>query len=472
MRLPRPSAALTLTRPRHELALLVLIAVATLTVVVPVGAQDVSRFCLTRALEHGTVSNDACLRGNFDLAEYRGHLYSDKAPGISALALPAAEAVGLGVPSRWDANGDLRVWAVRLLSGGLGFLVIALLVGRAAEGLSPGAGGRTLVACSVGTLIGATAVAGFEHDTAAALAFAGFLLAWRRRPLAAGLTAGLAVVVGYEAGLAVVAIGAYVLLQGAPATGRYVAGLVPGALLLSAYNWAAFGSPLHLSYRYIANAYASDQRAGFFGISFPRPRSVWLTMVGDRGLLLDSPVLLAAVVGLWLLWRKGHRAEALVAAALSLAFLLVEFGYFNPYGGDSPGPRFLVPAIPFAALGLALTFAEWPVVTSILAALSIIATTVVSVTWPLAVNSAASGYRQGVWGELARLLSEGGGARITTWPARNVLNVVGIGNGAAAVICCACAACALGIAVLGERWDQRGTGFEHLTPAEPAPPVS
>ena len=45
-----------------------------------------------------------------------------------------------------------------------------------------------------------------------------------------------------------------------------------------------------------------------------------------------------AAAGLYLLWRRGFRAEALVCAAVTAAFLLAECGYFDPYGGGSPGP--------------------------------------------------------------------------------------------------------------------------------------
>ena len=45
---------------------------------------------------------------------------------------------------------------------------------------------------------------------------------------------------------------------------------------------------------------------------------------------------------------------------MSAGYILANCGYFQPYGGDSPGPRFLAVALPFLALGLANAFAWRP----------------------------------------------------------------------------------------------------------------
>jgi hypothetical protein len=430
--------------PRHELLLLALVAAATLFIVYPPGAQDVSRLCLTRAAAHGHLSADACLAGAVDVATYGGHLYSDKAPGVSVLALPVAAAVGLREPKRWGYPADLRVWAIRVAVNGLALLLCAFLVGRVAEGLVPGTGGPTLVAFSLGTEAAALALGGFSHVPAAALAFAAFVLAWRRKPLLAGLVAGAAVLVEYEAGLVALVLAGYVLLTGVRGFGRYVLGAVPAALALSAYNAAAFGSPFHLSYRYVADPFAARQAAGFFGIHAPSRHAIKLVFVGNQGLLFDSPFLLASAAGLVLLWRR-RSAEAAVCTLVVLAFLALDCGYFDPYGGDSPGPRLVTPALPFLALGLPLILERARVVGAALVTASVVASTAVALTWPTAVH-ATQRYHGTVWRRLAGVLRHGTADPIVSWTQRNVLSTAGLGKAGFALLVVAAALAAVAVA--------------------------
>ena len=78
-----------------------------------------------------------------------------------------------------------------------------------------------------------------------------------------------------------------------------------GAVALGAYDQATFGSPFHLSYRYVANKFGEAQRHGFFGIGEPTLHGLWLALGSERGLLVVSPVLVAAIAGLVVMARAA-----------------------------------------------------------------------------------------------------------------------------------------------------------------------
>jgi len=362
---------------------LVLVALAALPVISLTGPQDRTRYELTRhlVLEH-TLTVES---GLFDRAVFDGRSYSDKAPGMSFLAVPAFElerALGVAkAPREWKPEGDLSLWGMRVLTSGLLFLVSVFVVGRLAELLVEGAGALTAATFGAATLAEPIAPTFFEHDAAATFAIAAFACAWLGRSrwavVAAGLCAGTAVLFQYAAGLVALVL----LVYCGRRAGWFALGLIPPAVALGVYDRIAFGSPFHLSYRYVANPFAERQHHGFFGIGVPTLGGLREVLVGNRGLVVFSPVLVAAAVGLWLLYRRGERREALVAIAVTILFVLLDAGYFLPYGGGSPGPRFLVPALPFLMLGLPLALERFPVPTLVLAFASAVLMTVDAVTW-------------------------------------------------------------------------------------------
>jgi hypothetical protein len=393
-------------RFRREWYVVILIALSTLAVINPLNPQDVSRLGLSRSLvERGSLNIDPYALNTSDRARRSGHWYSDKAPGISLLAVPSVEALrvvdhlagnahGLAI---WSRLG--HIWLLRILTGGVGLLAAALLIGRAAEGLRPGYGAPVAITYALGTIAGPLGATTFGHDVAAAVSFAAFVVAARGRRLAvaAGALAGVAVLFEYQAALIVLVLAVYVAVSfGRHALLRFCLGGVPAALALGAYNWGAFGSPLNLSYTYVSNQFTERQHQGLFGIGSPTAHGAWLLFLDGRGLLIVSPVLLAAAGGLVLLWRRGFRAEAGVCLTITLLFLFANMGYFEPYGGISPGPRFFASALPFLSLGLVEAYKRQPVVTAILALWSITFTTLDGLSWgtvnKLVLDSAANTY--------------------------------------------------------------------------------
>jgi hypothetical protein len=437
--------ALPWRRPRHELVLLALVAFAALSPVYVVNAQDVSHFCLTRAMATAELDIDSCGGDALDRASYNGHSYSNKAPGMSALAVPAAEAVRLRTAPSWNYVADPRLWGVRVLTSGVAFVLCVFLIGRMAEGIAPGTGGPTLVAFGLGTLFYAFAATGFDHELTAAFGLGAFVLAWARRPALSGLAAGAAYLVEYEAAAVILLLALYVLLSGTRPLARYVAGVVPGVALSAAYSWAAFGSPGRNPHNYEPNQFQGvDPNSGVLGIHLPTAHGIRLVFVGDRGLIVVCPVLVLATAGLWLLWRRGFRAEALVAALVVVAFVVGDCGYGDPYGGLSPGPRYITAALPFLALGLAPAFARWRRLTAVLTAVSLVAGLTLGLTWAA---SATSHYRDTVWGELVRVMTQGPESRLYGDLAKNLLTWAGPTAGVAAVIVIASTAAAYVLAL-------------------------
>ncbi len=162
-----------------------------------------------------------------------------------------------------------------------------------------------------------------------------------------------------------------------------VAGGLPALVILGGYDWIAFGAPWRLSYRYTSNVFTGEQQQNLFGVGVPSLNGIWTLLLDGHGLLLVSPVLLAAIAGLVLYWRRS-RAEAAVAGAIAFVFCLYTAGYFLPNGGLSPGPRFATAALPFLLLGLPFALVRWRVVTLVLAAVSIGLGLFDELTWSVA----------------------------------------------------------------------------------------
>jgi hypothetical protein len=126
-------------------------------------------------------------------------------------------------------------------------------------------------------------------------------------------------------------------------------------IVLAAYLYAAFGS-IRPSYAYYdPNSFAFMQQQGYLGLTYPHPDRLLKLLFGcSRGLFLASPVLLAAPVGLWWLWKeKAHRAGALVVTAIVAYYFLFNASFYWWKAGLSFGPRYAGASIPLLSVGLA-----------------------------------------------------------------------------------------------------------------------
>ncbi len=303
------------------------------------------------------------------------------------------------------------IWALTLLAAVIPGVLLLLAVRWAADRFVPGYGTAAAITLGLATVVMTFAAEYFSHVISAGIAFAAFclLIKERERPPSLGLVAlagllgGLAVTFEFQTGLVGVVLFGYALSRSnQPESGRagarplirrgtaYGAGAVAGALPTLAFNYWAFGNPLKLAYGYAVDfpgASGHDvlglNSAGFFGITMPRFESAVDLLFAGRGLLILTPILIMGVIGTFMMRRDGHRAEANTILAVAAVYFLYNSGYWLPFGGGTPGPRFLIPAMPFVAIGLAYAYKRLPAVTLGLAIPSGLMMLAATLTYPL-----------------------------------------------------------------------------------------
>jgi hypothetical protein len=303
------------------------------------------------------------------------------------------------------------VWALTLIVAVIPATLLLLGVRWAGDRFEPGFGTAAAITLGLATIVMTFAAEYFSHVISAALAFAAFLVLMKERdgpprvPLVAGagLLAGLAVTFEFQTGLAGIVLFAYALARPHD-TGRadprprilprrvaaYAGGAVAGGLPTLAFNTWAFGNPLKLAYGdavdypgMTGHDVLGLNSHGFFGITAPRPDSALDLLFAGRGLLVLTPIIVMCVVGVLLMRNRGQRAEANVILAMAAVYFLYNAGYWLPFGGGTPGPRFLMPALPFLALGLATAYRRLPALTLGLAIPSAVFMLAGTLTYPL-----------------------------------------------------------------------------------------
>ena len=201
------------------LAAVAAVGLACAVVVSDSGPNQAAHFALVRSLASGTAEIDPS--ETIDASYVDGRYYAAKAPGLAMFTLPwygTLRAVGLqDAPLSTGAGYRDRVWELGLFGAVLPMLALLLLMLVAAERVVPGYGLPAAVLLGAGTLLLPFSTLFFDHVLSAALGFAAFvvlLLARERdaRPwwlAAAGVLAGLAVVVEFPLAIVTVVLALY-----------------------------------------------------------------------------------------------------------------------------------------------------------------------------------------------------------------------------------------------------------------------
>jgi hypothetical protein len=356
-------------------------------------ANAVSRMGLVLSLvNEGHLSIDAFAPLTPDKSLVDGAYYSDKAPGLAFLSLPAAVASRLIDRLRGRDDGLDRFFEDGHLSGVydqvayLATLSTSVLIGAlgvvavfgSSRLLGAGRAGAVFaaLACGFGSPYWGWATEFLGHTpTAGLLALAVWVVLWIARvapEVRGGLWSGA--LLGALLGLAamteypVVPAAGMIGLSGlwmawrrdsarlmSTAAGALAAGLLVLAPTLI-YNWKAFGSPFSIGYQSVVGFDA--MRTGVVGVSLPRVPIMGELLFGPyRGLFWVAPVLLALPVALGVAWHRTRSRPVLVAMMLgALSLLAINSGYAYWHGDYSTGPRHLITTIPLLAMPLGVLF--------------------------------------------------------------------------------------------------------------------
>jgi hypothetical protein len=328
------------------------------------GWNQNSRIDMVRALvEHGTFTIDRYQHNTGDDSLRDGHYYSDKAPGAAFLCLPTYWLIYHFAGAPDPVPPALLAWAVWLsivFAVGVPSAIAATFLARLCRrlGLSPAAAAAVALLWGLGTMALPYATLLYGNQLSASLMIIAFALlaevrygeaATPERMVASGALLGYAVASEYQAVLIAVPIAIYGLLASGLRPARYaiVGGLVPIALLL-AYHWALFGSPLAFPYDY--SVWQTPKTGWFMGIRAPDVKALKNILFGQyRGLLFTTPWLAVAVPGSVALTRR-HGREVAVCGWGVIAFLWLNASIPPWDGGWAPGPRYLVPMLPFMSV--------------------------------------------------------------------------------------------------------------------------
>ncbi len=399
----RSTRSATRTR-RAGLAAIAVLAVAYALPTPESGSNQTAHYALVRALADGTARIDRTRfevgdGGTADLSKIDGHYYAAKSPGLafeSFVPYVVLKAAGGAKPVH---EPHTQLWYLTLWGALLPAVVLLLLVRHVVDRLEPGFGAAAAVTLGIATMALPFATLYFSHSLSAMLLFAAFAVLWREREgearldllVYAGILAGLAATVEIPVALIGAILGLYALARGdvLRRAAAYAGGAFIGGLPTLVYNRWAFGHPFEFPYANVVSAPggATVNKVGLYGVTAPKFHVLVELLFARIGLLTLMPVLVLGAVGLVFLYRSGRRAEALVAAAVSLVYLLLIAGYETPFGGYTPGPRFLVAILPFLILGLGSAYKRLPLTTIALAAGSAVEMVAITITNPLSATA-------------------------------------------------------------------------------------
>lgn len=288
----------------------------------------------------------------------QGRVMVNRFPGVAYWASPAYAVAALIDDEDPPAHPFLvspvpAAVTAALTAAAVAVALFVLLRGVASRTV---AGAGTLTVATGTSLWSVAADAMWPHGPAM-LALAGMLVAWRRsHPVLAAVCAAVAVLVRPHLIVAVLVLALFCWRRERTRDGLVLAGgALVGVALLSDYSARVFGTPLPIA------GYDAPGHLG--GLLQHTPwqtiRELGLALTSpSHGLLVYSPVLIAAMLALAVSWRRVP-AWTLASAGAGLLYLLVQVRAVGHSGGaDFFAYRISLEPLILAAPALAVATAE------------------------------------------------------------------------------------------------------------------
>lgn len=299
-------------------------------------------------------------KNTLDKSLLNGNYYSDKAPGISFISVPIAF-----IYSKFrapDPGNDFFIQIITIFAVSLpvafSLMVFFNIIYKTTQNLDTAI--IMVLSLSFATLLFPYSTMLYGHAAGASISLIVFYIVFfaELTPIAitmAGLLSGW--LAGTEYPLATHSIFfAFLMLykiEDKRFFGWFILGAIPAISIFMLYNYQCFGSPFSIGYMHENwEPFKTGMSGGIAGVTYPSLNSLFKILLSPgRGLFIVSPVLLLSIPGFVEgVKSRTNKTIAISAGILALMSILINSSQYLPLGGMAPGPRHLVPIIPYLCL--------------------------------------------------------------------------------------------------------------------------
>jgi len=386
---------------------------------------DLSRFFLVMAVVNDHVFYiDDNERFTGDKSFYNNHYYTDKAPGLSLIAVPVYQVVSFAEPlirftmdnlnklignppkTNWGVTNIVKLWVTRTFTVSFFSAIFAVIFWRFLKQFSVNA--RFALTLTVGYVFGTTAfpysTVFYGHQVCAVICFIMFIMIvkWltakklpdRCEIFLFGLLTGTSLTIEYPTLLIIAILYGFLIFgfyniyidreieyrQLLRELGFLILGFSIPIAIFAAYNYYCYDSPFSIGYDHlIKKKFADGMSEGVEGVTYPRLGALWgITFSPFRGIFVICPFLLLVFPAWYYLIRNISKKNYLdslpyfTASAIVIIYFLFNASYKFWDGGWGIGPRHVVPVIPFLVFLLTKLKSKWFIPLAVMVAVSCI----------------------------------------------------------------------------------------------------